>query len=185
MGKRMLMMILILITAMGVYAQEADTTQAEAVVQLKIIEPYPYVAVEMRGSYEQHEEAFGTLYQAGGTQGIMMSDYPFGIYYNGPANASEDSLIWEIGMAVSDMDSVTAPLILKKFPYTTLASLVYEGLYDEEMNAAIQKVFHWISLNGYEEAGPLQEIYMTMPTQNESGNWVGQVEILVPVQKAQ
>ncbi|MBN2102521.1 GyrI-like domain-containing protein [bacterium] len=185
MGKRMLVIMPMLLATIGMYAQDADTTQTGEMVQLKTIVPYSYAAIEMRGSYEQHEQAFGALYQAAGVQGIMLSDYPSGIYYNGPANAQEDSLRWEIGVAVTDVDSVAAPLILKKYPYTSLASLIYEGAYDEGLQSAIGQIFSWISKNGYREAGPLQEIYLSMPTRNESGNWIGQIEILVPVQNAE
>jgi effector-binding domain-containing protein len=186
MGKKVLNAAIVMLSILSLHAQESGQPgEKETAIEVKTIKPYTYIAVEMKGSYEQHEQAFGILYQESGTQGITLADYPFGIYYNNPQDTPQDSLVWEIGTAISDVDSVTAPLVLKTFPFTSLASMIYEGAFNDEMQAAYGQLYGWIFQNGYQVAGPLQEMYMTMPSPDENGSWVGQVEILVPVQKTE
>jgi effector-binding domain-containing protein len=163
-------------------AQET-TVPAEGEIVLKTIEPYTYVAVEMKGSYDQHEQAFGTLYEQGAIQGLALEDYPMGLYYNNPMDTPVDSLIWEVGTRISGVDSVKAPIVLKTFPFTQVVTMEYSGTFGEEMAASYGKIYQWIVQNGYQLAGPMQEFFISMPEADENGEWVGQVEIVVPVSK--
>jgi effector-binding domain-containing protein len=171
-----------LVLVCGLTAQET-TGSAEGEIVLKSMDPYTYIAVEMKGSYDQHEQAFGMLYEQGAVQGVAFDNYPMGLYYNNPMDTPVDSLIWEIGTRVSGVDSVKAPLVLKTFPFTQVVTMEYSGTFGEEMAASYGKIYQWIGQNGYRVAGPLQEIYVSIPEANENGEWVGQVEIVVPVSK--
>ena len=91
------------------------------------IEPFSYCAVEMTGSYDQHGAAFGTLYQAAGTQSLDMTQIPFGVYYNNPNDTPEEELKWDIGFQVAEDTQLKEPLVLKKWEYTLLAKIGYEG----------------------------------------------------------
>ena len=166
-------------------AAQEFTGPVEGEIVLQKSEPYTYVAVEMKGSYDQHEQAFATLYEQGSSQGLSLEDYPMGLYYNNPMDTPEDSLIWEIGTRVSGVDSVQLPLVLKTFPYTLTVSMAYTGSFGEEMASSYTKMYEWIGQNGYQQIGPLQEIYLSIPQANEDGEWVGQVKIVIPVSKTE
>jgi len=88
-------------------------------------------------------------------------------------------------MRVAGVENVKTPLTLKTFAFETLASMIFEGSFGDEMQMAYGQVYQWIAQNGYQAAGPLVEIFMTMPTENEQGEYIGQVEIQVPVRKAE
>jgi len=65
---------LFLLSILCLHGQEAEATAGQgSTVRLKAIDPYNYVAVEMKGSYDLHEQAFGTLYEQGGVQGIALT----------------------------------------------------------------------------------------------------------------
>jgi DNA gyrase inhibitor GyrI len=185
---------------------EQEQSEESTAVELKEIEPFYYCAVEMTGSYDLHPTAFQTLYEEAGKQNLASAEIPFGIYYNDPENTPEEELKWELGLPV-DVETLVAekgdtcvaeedkgalveefikdPLKPKKWTATKLVSKIYDGPFDEEMNAAYGEIFEWIGQNDYKAAGPFMEKFLGMPTQNEAGVWCGKIEILVPVQKAE
>ena len=166
-------------------AGASGITAAADSVRVSKAEPYSYCALEMRGSFEQHGTAFQSLYQQAGMQGLPMNAVAFGIYWNSPQDTPVDSLRWELGFALPEAKAVTAPLVLKKWEFPLVASLIFEGVYGSEaQNAAYGKVFAWIGQNGYKPAGPLMERFVSMPTQNAEGQFTGKVEIVIPVSLA-
>jgi DNA gyrase inhibitor GyrI len=166
-------------------AVTAGVTTAADSVRLSKVEPYSYCALEMRGSFDQHGSAFQNLYQQAGMQGLPMNAVSFGIYWNSPQDTPVDSLKWELGLALPEAKTLTAPLVLKKWEFPLVASLIFDGVYGSEaQNAAYGKVFAWIGRNGYKPAGPLMEKFVGMPTQDANGQFSGKVEIVIPVAPA-
>ena len=165
----------------------ADTTgRGEVVpqVELKTDTALAYVALEMIGSYDQHEAAFTKLYEAAITQGIS-GGMPFGIYWNSPGDTPIEQLKWDVGFAATPGIAPKPPLALKKWDFTTMASLKYRGVFGgTEMDRAYGRVFQWIGENGYEPAGPMMELFLNIPSPDENGALYGAIEIIVPVRKA-
>jgi AraC family transcriptional regulator len=166
---------------------QADTTgRGEVVpqVELKTDTAYAYCAMEMTGSYDQHEAAFGKLYQEAMNQGIY-GGMPFGIYWNSPANTPVEQLKWDVGFALPAGNAPKPPLATKKWDFTTMASLKYRGVFGgAEIEAAYGRVYQWIGENGYQPAGPMMEVFLNSPSPDESGALYGAVEIVVPIKKA-
>ena len=166
----------------------ADTSASEAEeapqVQLKVDTAFAYCALEMTGSYDQHGAAFEKLYQESMQQGIY-GGLPFGIYWNSPADTPVEKLSWDVGFIMPPGKAPKSPLTLKKWDFTTMASLKYSGAFGGEyMGKAYGMIFKWIAENGYQPAGPMMEIFLNMPSPDEQGMLVGSVEIIVPVAKA-
>jgi len=168
-----------------------ETSKAEAsgqaaaepdVVRMKILEPFSYCCLEMTGSYEQHSLAFMNLYSEIGAQGLAPKGEPFGVYRNDPESTPEDELQWEIGLPVAEGTEVKEPLKLKTWKFVHLVSKKYEGAFDK-MDGVYGEMMVWMGENGYTIAGPIMEKFLNMPSQNEKGEWIGRVEILIPVQK--
>lgn len=156
----------------------------EAVITVREVEPFIYFAVDMTGSYDQHAAAFQTLYAAAGKQGIDMGAVPFGIYYNDPECTPVEELRWEVGFPASGEKEVAEPLKAKKWEYGTVVAMPYEGPFSvEKMGPVYREIYGWIEKNGFKQAGPIMEKYMSMPTLDESGNLSGKIEILMPIQK--
>jgi effector-binding domain-containing protein len=167
----------------ALFPQEEAPKKAEE-ISLKTVEPVYYAALEMTGSYDQHEKAFQVLYEAAGTQGLDMTAMPFGIYWNSPEEVSEKELKWEVGLPLTGKKELAEPLVVKHWEFTQMAVMIYEGVFDgENMGKAYGRVFQWIGENGYIPAGPILETYLSMPVTNDKGETSGKVEIAVPVQK--
>ena len=153
-------------------------------ISVKEIEPYFYCAVEMTGSYDQHEDAFTTLYEQAGMQGLGSDFEAFGIYINDPNQTPANELKWELGFELQDSVKVKEPLKHKKWNYSQMAGLLYEGSFSSpEFAAAHVDLFQWISANGYTPVGPMMEKYVEMTSQNSEGEWLGKIRITVPVRK--
>lgn len=153
-------------------------------IELVEMEPFSYCAVEMTGSYTQHPDAFMKLYSEAGKQGLPMSGAPFGIYWNSPDDAAEEELKWEIGMPAPEDKEIAAPIVLKKWEYTTVIQRDFEGIIDsDEIKAVYYAMYEWIGANGYEMAGPMLERFLSSPSPNEKGEMIGKVQIVFPVQK--
>ena len=170
-------------------AMEQSQQIAEELVEaIRIIDidPFTYCAVEMTGSYDQHEAGFNTLYEQAGMQNLPTDESPFGIYLSDPNQTPEEELKWELGFVMPDSSEVTEPLKLKKWEFKQVASRMYEGVFGaEEMGQAYGEIYAWIAKNEYTLAGPLMEKYLSQPEQDEDGEWIGQIEIWVPVEKGQ
>jgi AraC family transcriptional regulator len=165
----------------------ADTSAQDAEkapqVQLKEDTAFVYCALEMTGSYDQHEAAFMKLYQESMKQEIY-GGLPFGIYWNSPADTPAEKLSWDIGFILSPGKTPQDPLKAKRWDFTTMASLMYRGAFGgETMNAAYGQVYKWIAENGYQAAGPMMEVFLNAPSPDESGALYGAVEIVVPIVK--
>jgi AraC family transcriptional regulator len=165
----------------------ADTTVRGEVtpqVELKTDTAFAYCAVEMTGSYDQHEAAFTKLFEEAMNQGIY-GGMPFGIYWNSPANTPIEQLKWDVGFTLPPGSAPKPPLAIKKWNFTTIASLKYRGVFGGvEMDQAYGRLFKWIGENGYQAAGPMMEVFLNAPSPDESGVLYGAVEIIVPIQKA-
>lgn len=164
-------------------AEKKECCGEKCAVQIKDIEAFDYAAVEMTGSFEQHGQAFMTLYQEAGAQGLPMDSAPTGIYYNNPEMVAETDLKWEVALSVPDASKVKEPLKGKTWKHTKIASMVYEGPFDDSYRAQYNKIMSCISEKGLVPAGPSMEKHLTMAAQDENGVWVGKVEICLPVMK--
>lgn len=191
--KNLLLFIVVIILVSGALAIAQETTQAQTTpkttikvdsIQLKEVKPFSYCALEKTGSYDQHQEAFMKLYEEASKQAVDYDEVPFGIYWNNPQSTPVEQLKWELGFAMLSESELKAPLLLKKWEWTTLASQGYEGPYDSpEMGKLYGKMFQWIAQKGYAPAGPMIEKFLAQPVQNEAGQWCGKVEIVLPIVK--
>jgi len=95
---------------------QADTTRMGEVtpqVEIKTDTTFSYCAVEMTGSYDQHEAAFTKLFEEAMKQGIY-GGMPFGVYWNSPADTPVEQLKWDVGFALPAGAAPKAPLAVKK-----------------------------------------------------------------------
>lgn len=164
------------------FAQDQTVQTPAADVQITEVAPFYYAAVVMTGSYAQHSDAIQNLMTQTNLQEVPVDMEMFGIYYSDPSQVPEDSLLWEVGMKMTEQKELTDPLTLKKWEYPLIASIQYSGSFDET-DSVYSALFGWIAQNNYVPAGPVMEKFVSIPQQDEAGVWSGEVEICVPVQK--
>jgi DNA gyrase inhibitor GyrI len=198
MGKSHSVLVLVVLAALlaaGSWSQTAGTTHGAATdtsavaaekapeVQLKQDTMFAYCALEMMGSYDQHAAAFDSLYAEAARQEIY-GGMPFGIYWNSPSDTPVEKLKWDVGFINPSGKTPKEPLKLKKWSFTTVATLKYTGEFGAAMSNAYAQLFKWIAMNGYRPAGPIMETYLNIPSADEKGAFFGSIDIVVPVQKA-
>ena len=153
-------------------------------IKITTIDPFKYVAIEMTGNYDQHSAAFSTLTEAITKQSIEVDDMPFGIYWNNPTDTPEEELKWEVGFKVDNDVTAEAPLVVKNWDFSTLATFTYEGVFGgDDYNAAMGTFWNWLGQNGYQPIGPFMEMFITIPEDAGDGMWKGKVEFYLPVQQ--
>lgn len=193
--KSILAKILVCITFLAfdcAFAQGKDKIGASAnqeamkeeLIEVVKSEQFLYCALEMKGSYGQHQTAFNTLYQEISSQGLSLQDFPAGIYWNNPRNTPVEELNWELGIYANSELDVKAPLKMKKWNYLLAVRKSYEGAFETENESnLINQLYTWIERNGYLPEGPLVRKFLSIPVKNELGQWAGKSEIIIPVKK--
>jgi DNA gyrase inhibitor GyrI len=132
------------------------------------------LVLPMKGSYLQHQEAFGRLSGYLARKGVAPSSDPFGRYYNDPAQG-EENLVWEVGVAVPDGLGADPPFVVEDIPAGLMAVRVHRGSY-EELAAARPALVEWARANGYRPSGPPLQIFQDFLSP--------QIELRLPVRKA-
>jgi effector-binding domain-containing protein len=157
----------------------ASPTPAAPAIAVKDVEAIHALVVPMKGSYMQHEDAFGRLFGALGTAGVRPAGPPFGRYLNDAARVAEAELLWEIGAPVGPDVKASAPLELRDIPAGQAATLVYDGSPDG-IEQAWQKITQWVSTNKYQPSGSPMMMFI-----GEPGPDGMRIELRLPVTKVQ
>jgi effector-binding domain-containing protein len=125
------------------------------------LQPFTYVCIPHRGPISDMAAVIGALMQAMGSQRLFPPTGPMmGVYYTAPGGAQADFL-WEIGFPVSAQASAQKPLEKKNWTFTTVASAMHVGPYDQTA-ALFPKIMIWLAAQGYAPAGPVVERYLDM-----------------------
>jgi AraC family transcriptional regulator len=135
-------------------------------VTVKSTDPATVAFVSMKGSYSQMGEAFGKLYAWIGQKGYVAAGPPSGAYFNVPGQVPEDSLLWEVRSPLAGAVPAAGPdesgAGVRQAESTQVASAMHRGPYDG-VGQTWQALAAWVYQNGYEIAGPSEEVYLTEP----------------------
>jgi effector-binding domain-containing protein len=135
-------------------------------VTVKKTEPATVASLSMKGPFTQMSDAFGRLFGWIGARGFVPAGPPAGIYFNDPNQVPADELLWEIfcpiGGDVSPGDPDDQGLSVKKTEAAEVASTVHKGPFDQ-VGPTYGALAGWIMENGYEIAGPPQEVCLSDP----------------------
>ncbi len=158
-------------------APPAAPPQAKPAFETQVItlEPAHAVVLPMKGSYAQHQEAFGRLGGFFAGRGVTPSGPPFARYFSDPS-VGEANLVWEVGFPVPAGVTAEAPFEVKELPATLAAVHVHRGPL-EELGTAWPALIEWIISNGYQPVGPATQVF--------KGDLAvaPEVEMRMPVQK--
>ena len=180
MKKKALLAAVILAAAVASPAQIPEAAE-ETAVQVKEVSPFAYCCIHKKASFTEIEKTIGELWMHMQKQSIMPTGAMFGIYYSDPETTAAEDLEWEVAFPVTDIATPLAPLEKKAWEYALVASTIHTGPY-QETGTSYARVFEWISANGYEQAGPVLERYLTIPGPDVNPEDM-KAEIWVPVVK--
>lgn len=160
----------------------AQSTLKPGEIVLQTIEPFSYVAVTRKGSFDQIPEAIGQLWEQMQAQNIAPTGPLIAIYHGDPA-LDAANLEFEIGFPVMDVVEIMEPpdkpalLAKKTWIFTTVAASLYVGPYDRA-GEFILKMQDWIESKGCVRNGPVAERYMDMdpeavpPDKRQTEIWI-------------
>lgn len=160
----------------GQYAAGQDES-----VSIKQVTPFAYCCISHKGPFTQIQSVMGQLMMNSQAQNIYPAGPLFGIYYVDPNDVKPEELVWEVGFPVTSQVMPLAPLEKKQWSYPQVATAIHTGPY-EKAGETINKILEWMEANNYEQAGPILERYMTMPTPTTKPEDM-KAEIWIPCQR--
>jgi len=135
-------------------------------VKVKRIEPRTVAYIGVKGPFSRIGETMGRLYHLVMGRGYAVAGMPLGVYFNSPQEVPEEELLWEIQFPVGGEVAPGGPdddgLGVKRVEPYEVAATVHKGPYSE-LSKVYQDLVPWIMENGYEIAGPAEEVYMNDP----------------------
>lgn len=153
-------------------------------VSVRQTEPMSVAFARMRGSYDQIPAAMGRVYGYAGQSGLIPTGAPHGVYLTPPGEGPESEAAWEVWAPVAGEPPESVPdgtgLGIKRVPGRLVASTMYRGPY-EGLEATYHELMQWVMDEGYEMAGPPQEIYFSDPNDTPPEEYL--TEIQFPVVK--
>lgn len=154
----------------------------DLVVEIKEIAPATVAYIERKGSFGQVASTFGVLYGWIGARGIASAGMPSGVYYDDPQQVPEADCRWELRAPVLDGTIEVAPKVgepgVKVVPAYLAAATMYKGPY-QDMAPTYESLGAWIVANGYQFAGPPEEVYYSDPATTAPADYL--TEIRFPV----
>lgn len=156
----------------------------EIEVTVKEIAPVTVAFIAARGPFTRIPESFGSLYGWIAQNGYVPLGPPSGVYFNIRNVSPDDELIWEVRSPIAGEISELGPdgqgLGVKRVGSQLVASTLYQGPYEKE-GPTFEALMAWIPKNGYEITGPVEEVYLTNPSETPPEKLL--TEIRFPIKK--
>ena len=153
-------------------------------VTVKDTEPMTVAFLSKKGSYTQINTAFGQRYRWIGQEGYIPSGPPMGVHFNAPGQVPEEQLLWELRSPITGKVATSGPdkdgLGVKQLAAVKVATAMHKGPFDT-VAKTYEALVCWIMQNGYDIAGPCQEIYFKDPSQTPPKELL--TEVGFPVRK--
>jgi len=135
-------------------------------VTIKKTEPFTVAFISVKGPFSLINDSFGKLFAFIGEQGFIPAGPPSGLYFNSPAQVAEDELLWELRVPIAGTCDPSGPdergLGFKNIGEAAVAAVIHRGPFNN-IAETYQGLGAWIEGNGYEIAGPCEEVYLTEP----------------------
>ncbi len=150
----------------------------EGEIGLKEVGPETVAFVAREGPYSQMLEAMGEVMALVQELGLTMEGPPGGVYYNSPGEVPEEELLWEVRIPVAEGAEDEG---IKTREAREVAATVHSGSY-HEIGASYDALRRWIEAQGYQIAGPAEEIYLNNPQEVPPEELL--TEVRLPVAKS-
>jgi len=181
MKNRLFYCISILLFLILVSAGNVISAVQEESIEVKTVSSFAYCCISHVGPFADIESVISQLFPVMQSQNIPPAGTMMGVYYSDPELVAPEDLRWEIGFPCTSQVSPLKPLEKKIWSYKLVASAIHTGPY-ENTGETYAKIFEWMEANGYEQAGPVLEKYLSMPSDDADPATL-KAEIWIPVNK--
>ena len=153
-------------------------------VSIKKTEPRTVAFIAMKGPFAQIPATFPKLYDWLREKGYDPVGPPYGVYFNSPEQVPAEQLLWEIHVPISGDVAPCGPdergLGVKRVEGAEVASTMHKGPF-HTVGETYGALVGWIMENGYQIAGPPEEVYLTDPAYTRAEELL--TEVRFPVTK--
>ena len=122
--------------------------------------------VHRKAHFNEIPQAMGQLYGWIQQKGYVPAGPPIGVYFNSPQQVPPDELVWEIHAPIAGDVAPGGPdeqgIGVKTVEGVEVASAMHKGPFDQ-VGPVYAELFQWLTDNGYELAGPTEEVYLSDP----------------------
>lgn len=157
---------------------------SEIGVIVKKIEPTTVAFIVCKGPYDQMAEVFPKLFLWIQEKGYMIAGHPSGVYFNNPMNTPPEELLWEVRCPLGGAVDVITPDVqgigIKKTKAVKVAATIHKGPH-EKVGETYQTLMSWVTANGYQVAGPAEEVYLSPPAATAPAQLL--TEVRLPVRR--
>ena len=177
-----LIMIVIMVFTFTQHLISEEAASGETEVEVKEVDPFVFCSIRHTGPFSEIEQIINNLIATMQSQNVHPQGPMFGIYHTipGPNPQENMKMEWEIGFPITEQTLVQAPLERNIWNYTTVATAIHTGPY-EETGEAITDIFEWMQANGYDKIGPVLEKYLETGTPDAQAS--KKTEIWIPCKK--
>lgn len=133
---------------------------------MKQREAMPVAYVSRKGPYTQIPEAMCVMFGAMAQKGLIAAGPPGGRYFSSPGEVPEAESLWEVWVQLAG-DPPEAPAEgfgfgVRHLAAAEMACVMHHGPYDT-IAQTYAHLARWVTENGYETAGPPEEVYFSGP----------------------
>lgn len=139
--------------------QEEDE---ENQITVKEVDPFFYCCLTQMGPREGIPRAVKLAWQLLEDQVIAPTGTAIGVFYNDPDDPGAEAKMWDIGFPITPQTQVLTPLTLKKWTHTSVVEAYHFGALTKARQT-YDRVKAWMDANGYEQVGPVLEMYFIGP----------------------
>ena len=119
---------------------------------------------------------FQKLFAWLGARNLQPLGPSLGIFHDDPAKVPTEKLRSELCVPVPPEAQGTGEVQVKELAEFEAAAIVYQG--DANIMSAYNEVYDWLHAQGYRDAGPVYEVYLSMPGEEL------RAQVYVPIVKA-
>ena len=144
--------------------------------EIKLFRAVRAAAIVEVGPFNQAiPRGFQKLFAWLGSQNLNPMGHSFGIYHDDPAKVPAEKLRSELCVPVAANVQSSSGIQVKEIAEFQAATIMYQG--DANIVPAYNQLYDWLRAQGYRDAGPLYEVYLSMPGEEL------RAEVFVPIVK--
>jgi len=144
-----------------------EIKQFHAVRVASVTEVGPFDQAVARG----FQKLFGWL----GANHLQPVGPSFGMFHDDPAKVPAEKLRSELCVPVAPHVQPSGEVLVKEIAGFQAATIMYRG--EANIESAYNQVYGWLHAQGYRDAGPVYEVYQSMPGEEL------RAEVFVPIVK--
>ncbi len=128
----------------------------------KRIEAQTVLFTRHHGSYEEMGQVYHRLYQWARAHDVKLTGKGLTVFLSPPAEFNPDAALFEVCLPVASAPKSDTKVGVKELPACTVASVTVKGPY-RDIPAHYTEMLAWLSVQGWEIAGPPREVYVKRP----------------------